>query len=374
MHVVGGVYQEVCLRPAWNALFGSGGRAAISLAALSDKVVLHCYFEDASSLPLDSYRDHGIQLSLTRRDYGVAFAYFHPLSAPHLHPPAPIQHEPIQVRGEAVLRFGFIEGDAIVSAKRAVFDPQGTKKTQDFFSNGSNAEQMALVLNEAELNLRASGATLIEAAREIIRRKQANVVVIKRGIRGATVVDEFERSFDVPSFRSPTVFKIGTGDVFSALFAFYWAEQGHEPQAAACRASAGVAIYASTKRLPLRSTAHDYNPVTGWPQGPVQVVGARDTLGRHYVFEEAKHRLRELGVEIQGDLATARSERPSAILIIADGLSPEAVQTIVASNKDIPVVLLDEVQAAEGLENLHIECTASDFTTALYHAAWATMV
>ncbi|MEP2322493.1 MAG: hypothetical protein ABJI18_17230, partial [Lentilitoribacter sp.] len=89
---------------------------------------------------------------------------------------------------------------------------------------------------------------------------------------------------------------------------------------------------------------------------------------------EAKHRLRELGVEIQGDLATARSERPSAILIIGDGLSPEAVQTIVASNKDIPVVLLDEVQAGEGLENLHIECTASDFTTALYHAAWATMV
>ncbi|WP_165802937.1 MULTISPECIES: carbohydrate kinase family protein [Rhodobacterales] len=374
MHVVGGVYQEVCLRPAWNALFGSGGRAAMSIAALSDEVVLHCYFEDASSLPLDSYRDHGIQLSLTRRDSGIAFAYFHPLSAPHLHPPISIQHEPIQVRGEAVLRFGFIEGDAIVSAKRAVFDPQGTKEIQDFFSNGSSAEQLALVLNEAELNLRASGATLIETAGEIIRRKQANVVVIKRGIRGATVVDALERSFDVPSFRSPTVFKIGTGDVFSALFAFFWAKQGQEPETAAYRASAGVAIYADTKRLPLRSTAHDYNPVTGPTRGRVQVVGARDTLGRHYVFEEAKHRLRELGVAIQGDLATGRSERPSAILIIADGLSQEAVQTILASHKNIPVVLLDEVQAGEGLSNLHVECTVSDFTTALYHAAWATMV
>lgn len=34
MHIDGGICRERCLRPAWNGMFGSGGRAALSVAAL----------------------------------------------------------------------------------------------------------------------------------------------------------------------------------------------------------------------------------------------------------------------------------------------------------------------------------------------------
>lgn len=46
LHVVGGVYREYCVHPRWNAIFGSGGRAALAIATLDTPVVLHSYMND----------------------------------------------------------------------------------------------------------------------------------------------------------------------------------------------------------------------------------------------------------------------------------------------------------------------------------------
>jgi hypothetical protein len=111
----------------------------------------------------------------------------------------------------------------------------------------------------------------------------------------------------------------------------------------------------------------------GRTQGQVQVIGARDTLGRHYALEEAKHRLLELGIDVTNDLETDSGKTPSAILVLADGLGHEAVRTILASQDGVPAVLLDERQSIGDLGVLAVESIVGDFTTALYHVAWATM-
>ena len=373
MHVVGGLYNEICLQPAWNGLYGSGGRAALAISKLSNEVILHSYFEEESSMRLDSYRDLGIRLKLEHRAESIAFAYFHPLSTPYLHPEKPRQSRPIWVEGQTALRFGFVEGEAIVKAKRAVFDPQSSRQAQSFFSNGSSAEQLAIVLNEFELSRREEAETISHAAREIIRKEQANVVVIKRGFKGATVVDEYQRSFEIPSFKSPAVFKIGTGDVFSALFAHYWAEHELAPEVAAYKASECVANYSATRRLPLGELATNFEPVSGPTRGPVRVIGARDTLGRHYVLEEAKHRLRELGIDVQDNVFDEDGESPAAILVLAEGLESERIQSITSSVSGTPVVLFDQRLAIGKLASPIAVVPVRDFTTALYHAAWATM-
>ncbi|MGA9671374.1 MAG: hypothetical protein WBQ94_19335 [Terracidiphilus sp.] len=46
MHIVGGFYREICYIPPWNAVFGSGGRAAAAVSRLSPGSVLHTYAED----------------------------------------------------------------------------------------------------------------------------------------------------------------------------------------------------------------------------------------------------------------------------------------------------------------------------------------
>lgn len=373
MHIVGGLYHEICLRPAWNGLFGSGGRAALTVAALSNKTILHSYFEDFTHVALDPYRDNGIQLALKKRETGIAFAYFHPLSRPHLEANDLEEQEPIKVEGDTVLRFGLVEGDAIVSAKRAVLDPQGSMNAQDFHSNGSTAEELAIVLNEIEMKSYADDLAPEEAAQEIISTKQANIVVIKRGFRGAIVVNESLDVHEIPAFKSPNVFKIGTGDVFSALFSLFWGEQGISPVDAAHKASAGVAKYASTKRLPVQSVPDNFAATSGQPLGPVFVVGAKNTLGRHYAFEEAICGLGDLGIDVQLD-ADARGEGiPAAILVLAEGMSEATIRTLLESHEGVTAIVLDELQSTDGLQDLVGKQSASDFATALYYAAWATM-
>ena len=67
----------------------------------------------------------------------------------------------------------------------------------------------------------------------------ADVVVVKRGCSGATVHRPGRDPVAVPAYRSARVFKIGSGDVFSAAFAHHWGERGLD--AAATWAGAGGA-------------------------------------------------------------------------------------------------------------------------------------
>ncbi|OUS19518.1 hypothetical protein A9Q95_14710 [Rhodobacterales bacterium 59_46_T64] len=373
MHIAGGLYREICLRPSWNSLFGSGGRAALAVAGLSNGPVLHSYFENNKNADLEIYRDEGIQLELAPRRAGIAFAYFHPLSKPHLEQSDPAACQPLQVEGDVVLRFGFVEGDAVVSARRAIFDPQGWRNPLDFYANGSVTDELALVLNEAELRKLDSTLSGDEAGRKLIRSGQANIVVVKRGVFGARVIDEALEAHDIPAFKSPHVFKIGTGDVFSALFALYWGEQGWKPEQAAYFASKGVASYTTTQRLPVENHISDHQAVIMKSMGAVLVIGLKNTIGQHYTFEEAMFRLRELGVDVRSHFDVSSDPTGSAILILADGMTKKMVRSALDDLVGLPVVLLDELQDPQLNGICHDVIKTTDFSTALYQVSWAAM-
>ncbi|MEM5471943.1 hypothetical protein WNZ14_09430 [Hoeflea sp. AS60] len=373
MLIAGGLYREICLRPAWNGLFGSGGRAALAIVGQSDSPVLHSYFEDADNTDLAIYCDHGIKLDLSPRQSGIAFAYFHPLSKPHLEQSDLTKCQPLQVHGDVVLRFGFVEGDAIVSARRATFDPQGWRDPLGFCANGSFAEELALVLNETELSRMEADLSVNEAARKLIRSGQANVVVIKRGVFGATVLDQTLKSYAIPAFKSQRVFKIGTGDVFSALFSLYWGEHGRSPAHAAYEASKGVAHYAATQLLPVETATCEYRAVNSKLIGSINVFGPANTIGRYYTFEEAVFRLRELGADVQAHFDVGDDRRPSAMLILADGMGEEMVKSVLERQRGLPVVILDETRDHHCIGLGGNVTVTADFATALYHACWAAM-
>jgi len=46
MDIAGGLYRERCYIPKWDALFGSGGRAAAAISILSPGGILHTYVEN----------------------------------------------------------------------------------------------------------------------------------------------------------------------------------------------------------------------------------------------------------------------------------------------------------------------------------------
>lgn len=381
MDIAGGVYKESCLVPEWNAEYGSGGRAAAAIAALSPGVILHTYASTPHSSGLDALTSLGVDVRVHPASHGIAFAYFHPLSNPHIEPRrhAITRHAPIQVSAEAVLRFGFLEGDAVVTANRAVHDPQTFVEPERFAANGSRAEELALVLNEEEARALSGEHDVRDAARALLHYERAEVVVVKAGVRGALVAERGGDMTEVPAYRSDRVFKIGTGDVFSSVFAFEWAERKRGAPEAATLASQSVSRYCSTRRLPL--SADPFLP--GRPvivDGPpvVLLVGETATIGQRYVMEEARYRLNELGATVVSPALDAIQQVDAKILtsalFVADAASADLesqLQRLLDEN--VPIVLFDERVGSEaptqGVESR--VCAIDDFASAVYFAFWA---
>jgi hypothetical protein len=377
MHVVGGLYKELCTIPYWNATFGSGGRAAAVISGFFKNVTLHTYAKDASNEGIAFLKRLGIDVIAKPRGADIAFAYFHPLSRPYIEPNLNQIElvEPIKVSGNTVLRFGFVEGDAIVSADRAVYDPQSWRNLQPFEANGSQANQLTIVLNELELTSVTGFDDLRAAAVSIFNSQKVAYVIVKRGIKGAIVFEPNGQFKAIPCYRSESVFKIGTGDVFSAVFTYFWGEEKLSPFEAADFASRAVAAYCNNLGgLPLgHGMLNDLAPWSFEQVGVVQIEGNINTLGTRYTLEEASYVLKDLGVEVYCPaLLKATYPSPSAILILADGLGKrlEAVVTE-AKNLSRPIVILcEDVSLLNWLiekDNIFI---TTDFSTSLYYAAW----
>ncbi|UYG07166.1 carbohydrate kinase family protein [Halomonas sp. M4R1S46] len=379
MHIAGGLYRELCCVPLWNAVFGSGGRAAAAVSALSKSSTLHAYSQNFGSEDAMSLEMLGIDICLSPRPTDIVVAYFHTLSRPNIQPPPDeIERQPpLQVSGEAVLRFGFLEGDAIVDAHRAVYDPQTWRNPASFSENGSVARELAIVLNELELRSATGIDELSSAASRLMESEGATVIVAKGGVRGAMVFEGGSRAAHVPAYRSSRVFKIGTGDVFSAIFAHYWAEGGLPAMEAADMASRSVGAYCSSSRLPLQDDILRYQvPVKSAAAGMVALEGSIDTIGQRYTMEEARFLLRELGVEVTSPIldGTTSSTSTAAVLVLADGLGEEAAELAqCAKAAGTPVVVLHESGAramSTSIGEAGVTIT-DDFVSALYFVAWA---
>ncbi len=378
MDIAGGLYRELCETPAWDAVFGSGGRAAAALVGVAPYVRLHTYSDrgTATVQAVEAFRRLGIEVNTLARASDVVFSYLHPLSDPHI-APAPKEMpraEPLRVSADAVLRFGFLEGDAIVDARRAVFDPQTARHAASFRANGSKADHLALVLNEGELRALGADGDLPVAARRVMALESAKVLIVKRGVRGALVFDGPSDPVAVPAYRSPAVFKIGTGDVYSAWFAHLWAEAGASALEAATQASRAVAAYAGSRTLPPpRAELHPLS-LTDHP-GCVRLLGDPATLGRRFVLEEARYVLRGMGVRVDSpglDGAEAETMTADATLIIAEALDDKALERSLLGTDTERLIVLDEAGRLATFGEMNCQVTG-DFTTAVYQVAWAAL-
>lgn len=378
MDVAGGLYHEICDVPHWRAVRGSGGRAAAVLSRLT-ATRLHCYASPSEDRGVDELRRLGVNVAPHSTRKGIAFAYFHTLSKPHIEPPlAAIEPaNAFEVEGNTILRFGMLEGDAIIRAAAcAVYDPQTYRDPPPFAVNGSQADRWALIANVIELQAIGRSEDLGEAARTVFREQGAELVVAKRGPHGASIFSRTGKEWFVPAYRSDRVFKIGTGDVFSALFAFHWGYAGLAPPDAADRASRGVSAYcedptgevaAVSDRAPV--------PVGGPIAGPVLLLGRTNTLGQRYTLEEARFRLRELGAHVHCPALDGQNngdEEVAALLIVADGATSDDYRRADRmGGRGTPVVLLAS-SATDAAFSIRPEVQVTDdFSSAIYGAVWA---
>lgn len=358
---------------------------------------LHSYADDKSLDILNSrilLEDFAVVSTSIPRSIG--FEYAHGLSTPSIFGIPKLQHAPIQVHAEKIVRFGMLEGEAIVDAKYAVYDPQNLGVPAPFAQNGSKAEHLALILNLHE-SRQMSGlkeASAEDAAKALSQQQDAEVVVIKMGPCGAMVWSN-GMAAQIPAYRTNRVWKIGSGDCFVAHFARAWMHEGLTPAVAAQAASKATAYYCSTQGFPTRDLLNQFSVpevelsdrYLGGYLPNVYLAGPFFSLTQRWMIEQARTNLREVGLTVfspfhdvghgsaddvvEKDIQGIKDA--DIVFAVGDGMDAGTLYEIGyarAINK--PVVMYCENESDEDKKMMSgsgcVIC--SDYTTAIYATLW----
>lgn len=398
IHVVGGVYRERCVHPRWNEIYGSAGRAALAIAALGTPVALHSYVDQDA---LDIFSEKGIwlddfSLRPTLIPKCVGFDYLYDMAVPSIVNLPSTPYPSLKVNEEKVVRFGMLEGDAVISALWAVYDPQNVGSAIAFGANGSTAEHLALVLNAFEAANMAGmpGADPIQCAQTLAEQHGAEVVVIKMGPEGALVWSAGSAT-QVPAYRTGRVWKIGSGDCFVAHFANAWMHEGQSPSDAAHIASKATSFYCETQGFATRSelASMPLEPVElsdAYREGTrrrVYLAGPFFDLAQVWMVHQARANLQEMGLNVFSpyhDIGLGSAEdvvekdldgirQSDLMLALTDGLDAGTIYEIgYARALGKPVIVYSERHKDESLKMMEGSgCTiCTDYTTALYSTLW----
>ncbi|NJB79064.1 PfkB family carbohydrate kinase [Xanthomonas arboricola] len=395
LSIIGGIYREKCVRPRWDNVYGSAGRAASAIARLGGQVELHGYM-DAELEQLMKARaiEDGFSLLTTELPQSAIFSYTHGLAVPQYYQPE--RQQDLYLQSENVLRFGMIEGTAVVDADYAVFDPQNVGGPEAFADNGSKAKHLALVLNsyEALQILGERDLQVEEITRRLAEEQGAEVVVLKLGPKGALVCYEGTHH-RISAFSTEHVWKIGSGDQFAANFAYAWIEQQRHPFDAAERASKAAAYYAEYRDFPTPKALDDYAPLAltvsdSYLAGRIPTVylaGPFFTLGELWVIEQARNCLLDMGMRVFSpyhDVGSGPAEQvvhqdirgiheSDLVLAIGDGLDSGTIFEIgYARARQMPVVFYAENVSQEDRKMMQgTDCfLCDDFVSAIYRTVW----
>jgi hypothetical protein len=389
MIVVGGSYSEGCIRPADRRLRGSGLRAAIALRRVVPDVLLQTSVSDSEAVEFDAVTGaFGINAHVVRRDSPVTFNYFTPLSPPAIDGMDARLLGPISATDEVVLRFGMLERDQHVemSCATLVLDPQG--ETRALPIGEPRHERLAIVANEREIRRLGDSVDTTRAAGVLLETTKAEAIVVKSGARGVRVLTSQGQVLVGPR---PTqqVHPIGSGDVFSASFAWAFGIKGADAVEAARVASAYTSQVVSALDEP--ALADEPAAALGeFLEAPtVYLASPFFGLGQEWLVDLVQHALVELGADPfsplhdvgRGGPEVAQKDldgidRSAAVLALVDGLDVGTIFEIgYAVRCGKPVVAYLDPQRAEDLTMLAgsgVEIT-DDLSTAVYRSVWRAM-
>jgi hypothetical protein len=391
--VVGGVYSEHCIEPHWNEIYGSAGRAAAAISAAVPNVRLLTY---RSKSLRDGFANlesvYGLTTAGPEVDFDISFQYSHSLAIPRIAPrPDAIPQQPeLHVEDDVVLRFGMLEGTARITASRAVYDPQSAFDPRPFAENGSKADQLSLILNRLEARTLTGEHNLQAAARALLERGDAEAVVIKMGGHGALVSSKDGTQL-VPAYRGESIFKIGSGDVFSGAYTHFWAIEDRSCFEAADLASKATCRYCETMSLPIGSAAdlaeHVFVPVTPG-SGQIYIAAPFFNLAERWLVEEIRDQLLAMGVSVFSpfhDVGPGSAEyvaprdlegldRCDVVLGVLNGADAGTIFEIgyAISQKKRVIALAQNMRPEDLKMPMGSGCVVvTDLVTAIYQAVWS---
>ncbi|OOE36202.1 hypothetical protein BZG05_01590 [Salinivibrio kushneri] len=403
--VVGGSYFEECNYPRKCLSRGSGGRAASLLSSWLKDVTFHTYLgPDLKPIFDDFATSFQFKLQAYSKESDICFRYRYPLSIPSIHGSYNCPIEDINpIRTENTLVFGMLEQRPVVHSRTVVYDPQNGSNAEVFDSNGSTADKIAYVVSYSEGVALTAKRDPENIADELLSLQNVEVVIVKCGPAGALVVSCAEKGW-VKAMPTQSVFKVGTGDIFSTAFAMCWIVLQKSPLLAAWFASFTVAEYvnSATDRIPaslietLLSDAerkleeHGHSKKSELPEETIYLAGPFFNTAEQWIIDEVRESLIDMGFNVfspihdvgEGDIDYVATsdllglENSSAVLAILNGIDCGTVFEIgYARALSIPVIVV-----AESVDERHLTmilgsgCSVTtDLTTGIYKVCWELM-
>lgn len=388
--IIGGTYRENCYWPKWNSVFGSGWRAVRVFRTLGPDTCISFFStgDDEIQGMMKIYsRSEPLIPHLTSITSSISFYYDHPLSQPII---KGLIGESINLLavGKYVIGFGMMEATTQIEGEYVVYDPQSPSKPLSFRDQGGKAGHLALVMNETEATLLTGESNIFQIRDALYRKEHCECLVVKRGAKGAVVFRSTDdEGVTIPVFNTSHVWPIGSGDVFTTVFAYYWFN-GTLPEDSARMASMAAADYCETTSYEEILTKKDnHKPFVPQKQGMVYLAGPFFTLSDKMFVAECRNILINMGVTVFSpyhDVGEGKADEVApkdiealndcdCVFAIVDGLDSGTLFEIgyaIAHGKRVVAYVENESEGALKMlagTGCDIE---KDFTTAIYKTCW----
>lgn len=249
MVIVGGTYIEHCQTPYRKRIMGSGLRAACALSAVDNDLNFYSVIDELSRESAEvTAGSFSFNINWAERSNPVQFTYFSPLFSPVLIGGDADRVELNIKECRSALVFGMVEADTKISSDFLIFDPQHAIFNPSQF----NCKHLAIVANSAEMRHLGESKDIKTASKNVLNKFKAEAVITKLGARGA-LVTTLKYQDEIGPYPTEQVMPLGSGDIFSAAFAWAWANSKAEAIEAARIGSAATAFHSSCETLPIPS-------------------------------------------------------------------------------------------------------------------------
>lgn len=247
--VIGGTYREIDYDDISFEIFGSGFRCAKFLLENNCNVKFYTSGNSEVYRFLKENRKVYDKLAFecTESDEIITFKYSFALDNPNIFPNILNikKTKDIESNDTNIICYGMLETNFKVKGEKIIYDPQTSLRPVKFKEIGK-AEQLIYIVNQNEAKTISSSNNLSDIKNYFFEEEKVKAFIIKNGPYGATLYYD-DKEFRIPSYISRNVNKIGSGDIFTSSFGYYWMEKNLSLEDCAIYASKSTSLYCDKK-------------------------------------------------------------------------------------------------------------------------------
>ncbi|UMB53935.1 PfkB family carbohydrate kinase [Lutibacter sp. A64] len=254
INIIGGTYKEINIDANTYYIFGSGLRSvAFILENSEEEIVFYTIANKEAECHLNNYKKvyNKFNFEIKHSNDLLTFKYFYSLDNPEIYPnPNLLKNKPtINVSKDNLICFGMLDGNFQIDAKKVVYDPQ-TSLNPIRFNVNSKATELIYIVNSNEAKSISNCSEMNDIVNFFFDVEKVKALIIKNGPSGANLYLNKEEFHRIPAYKTENVSKIGSGDVFTTSFAYYWFKKNDlSLKECAKMASKATSIFCNTESL-----------------------------------------------------------------------------------------------------------------------------